>query len=242
MDIDERVATGSLKIEMATTESAVRLALGPESAPTFDETGTETRKVAENTEPGKNVGAPVAAMGPGTLVYELEGSDAKYFNIDSSTAQITVGGDVVSTTDVTEPGTNPELDYEDPMKRRFSVTVKAELMGGAANQNAQVDVNIIVTNVDEPPEITDEDVDKSPMTAITYPEIDEDDAPNTAAIATYVGTDPEGDTISWDLRGADASFFTINGGVLQFVNPPDFEDPKDRSGENTATPGCHGYA
>ena len=73
-----------------------------------------------------------------------------------------------------------------------------------------------------------------------YPEINEDDAPNTDAVATYVGTDPEGDTISWDLRGADASFFTINGGVLQFVNSPDFEDPKDRSGDNTATPDAEG--
>ena len=54
------------------------------------------------------------------------------------------------------------------------------------------------------------------------------------------GTDPEGASISWDLRGADASFFTINGGVLQFVNSPDFEDPKDRSGDNTATPDAAG--
>ena len=74
------------------------------------------------------------------------------------------------------------------------------------------------------------------MTAPVYPEIDEDGAPNTAAVATYVGTDPEGDTISWDLRGADASFFTIAGGVLRFVNSPDFEDPKDVVGTNTATP------
>ena len=67
---------------MATTENVVRLAPGPESAPTFDETGTVTREVAENTAPGGDVGAPVAAMGPGTLVYSLDGSDAKYFNID----------------------------------------------------------------------------------------------------------------------------------------------------------------
>ena len=80
------------------------------------------------------------------------------------------------------------------------------------------------------------------MTAPDYPEIDKDGAPNTVAVATYVGTDPEGDTISWDLRGADASFFTIDGGVLQFVNSPDFEDPKDRSGANTATPDAAGYA
>ena len=66
---------------MATTENAVRVAPGPESAPTFpDEAGTVTRYVAENTAPGGNVGAPVAAMAANTdedLVYMLEGSDAK---------------------------------------------------------------------------------------------------------------------------------------------------------------------
>ena len=204
-----------------------------------DETGAVTREVAENTAPGGNVGAPVTAKGPGTLVYSLEGTDAKHFNIDSGTAQITVGGDDPDTGD-TEPGTDPELDFDDPMKRqRFSVTVKVEVMGGDANQNAEVDVVIIVTDVDELPAITVTDADGEvvvPPVAVSYPEIDKGDAPNTAAVATYVGTDPEGDSISWDLRGADAALFTIAGGVLQFVNPPDFEDLKDVVGTNTATP------
>ena len=242
--IDERItATDSLREVMATTENVVRLAPGPSSVPTFDETGTVTREVAENTAPGGDVGAPVAAMGPGTLVYSLEGSDAKYFNIDAM-GQITVGGDVMTTADVTEPGTDPEFDFDDPMKKQsFSVTVKVEVMGGGASQNAEVDVVIIVTDVDEPLVITDADVDAAPMRAVMYPEIDKDGAPNTEAVATYVGTDPEGETISWDLRGADAALFTIDDdGVLKFVNSPDFEDPKDRSGDNTATLGAQGIA
>ena len=245
---DPPVATDSLRVEMATTDHAVRVAPGPESAPTFDETGTVTRYVAENTGPGGNVGAPVAAMAANTdevLAYTLEGSDAKYFNISSemdSMGQITVGGDDPDTLD-TEAGTDPELDYEDSTKKqKFSVTVKIEVTDGDENQKAEVNVNIIVTDVNESLDITDEDVDAAPMTAVDYPEIDEDDAPNTAAVATYVGTDPEGDTISWDLRGADAALFTIAGGVLQFVSSPDFEDPKGRAGAFTATPGADGIA
>ena len=234
---DERIDGDSLKTEIATTENVVRLAPGPKSVPTFDETGTVTRKVAENTAPGGNVGAPVAAMGPGTLVYSLEGSDAQYFNIDSDTAQITVGGDDLGTDGVTELGTDPKLNYDAPDNHRmFSVTVKVEVTGGDATQKAEVDVNIEVTPVDESLKITDEDVDKLPMTEIMYPEIDEDGAPNTAAIATYVGTDAEGDMISWDLRGADAALFTIAGGVLKFMEAPDYEDAKDVAGANTATP------
>ena len=228
---DERIDANSLRDEEATTDNAVRVAPGPESEPTFSETGAVTRKVAENTPPGGNVGAPVEAMAANTdetLAYTLEGSDAQYFNIDG-VGQITVGG-------APYEGTDPGLDYDDPEKRQsFSVTVKVEVTGGEANQKAEVDVDIIVTDVNELPVVTDEDVDESPMTAIMYPEID-DGAPNTAVVATYVGTDPEGSSISWDLRGADAALFTIAGGVLQFVNSPDFENPKDVAGEDTATP------
>ena len=236
---DERISTTgtppSLRIEMATTDNAVRVAPGPESEPTFigvDSGGTVTRNVAEDTMAGGNVGAPVAAMAATTdetLTYTLEGSDEKYFNVDDM-GQITVGGDDTSTQDVIEPGADPEFDYDDPDKRNmFRVTVKVAVTGGATNQNARVNVDIIVTDVNDLPVVTGEP-------AVGYAEIDADDAPNTADVATYAGTDPEGDTISWDLRGADAALFTIGGGVLKFKAAPDYENPRDVMGTNTATP------
>ena len=225
---DERIETPSLRTVRAITEFAVRVADDPGSVPTFAEAedGPVTRSVAEDAAGGDDVGEPVKASGG--VTYTLGGPDAEHFDIISDSGQIKVGADT-------------SFDYDDPeISNTYRVTVKVEVTGGDANQKAEVDVVIMVTDVNELPVITDEDVDAAPMTAIMYPEIDEDGAPNTAAVATYVGTDPEGATISWDLRGADASFFTINGGVLQFVNSPDFEDPKDRSGDNTATPNAGG--
>ena len=225
---DERIETPSLRTVTETTEFAVRVADGPASVPTFAEAedGPVTRSVAEDAAGGDDVGEPVKASGG--VTYTLGGPDAEHFDIISDSGQIQVDADT-------------SFDYDDPeISNTYRVTVKVEVTGGDANQKAEVDVVIMVTDVNELPVITVEDVDAASMTAIMYPEIDEDDPPNTAAVATYVGTDPEGATISWDLRGADASFFTINGGVLQFVNSPDFEDPKDRSGDNTATADAEG--
>ena len=220
----------SLRTVMATTENAVNVESGLESAPTFSEAmnGRVTRYVAENAMPDDNVGDPVEASGE-NLAYTLDGPDKDDFTIEAATGQITVGADT-------------SFNYEDPdISNTYQVTVKVEVTNGDANQKAEIVVDIMVTDVDELPMITDAD-DKVvvPPVAVSYPEIDEAGAPNTAAVATYVGTDPEEDSISWDLRGADASFFTINGGVLQFVDSPDFEDPKDRLGTNTATPGARG--
>ena len=256
--VDERVSTTepdvnnpSLMTVMVTTENAVRLAPGPASAPMFPEagdSGTITRRVAENTGPGGNVGDKVEATAPGPVTYSAAGSDSQYFNIDSASGQITVGGDIESTDTVTEEGTDPKLDYDDPAKRKtFSVTVKAT---ATDKQTAQVVVNIVVTNVNEPPEVKDtEDTDENllPRTnedtgaelaeVKSYAEVNKDGAPNTNAVATYSARDPEGLDVNWDLRGADASFFDIitTPGVLRFTSPPDYENPRDRAGENTAT-------
>ena len=39
---------------------------------------------------------------------------------------------------------------------------------------------------------------------------------DTEPVATFSATDPDGDAIVWSLSGADAKFFTIDGGVLAF--------------------------
>ncbi len=46
------------------------------------------------------------------------------------------------------------------------------------------------------------------------------------AVATFTATDPEGKDITWTRTGDDAGNFKIDGGVLTFSSPPDFETPK----------------
>ena len=216
-------ASDTLKTGSATTEFAVRLAPGPDSAPMFadaDSNGAVTRRVAENTPAGDNVGAPVKASGPGTPTHSLGGADAKYFEIDGSTGQITVGHDP----------NDPMLDYE-AAKNTYSVTVEAE---GADNQSTTVTVNILVTNINERPEVKDGENTVAEGAVLTEMHAENDGG----VVATYAATDPEGQTIRWDVRGADASLFTINSrGELSFASPPNFENHRDRAAENTATAG-----
>ena len=225
---DERVAAGSLKEVMATTEVAVRVAPDQETAPTFAEAmnGRVTRYVAEDAMSGDNVGDRVTAEGT-SLAYTLEGSDAQYFEIDGTTGQITVGA-------------SASFDFDDPAKpNAYQVTVKVVVAGRSANNEAEVQVDIMVTDIDERPVIKDADgevVMTPPAVDVSYDEI-KDGAPNTAAVATYTGSDPEGSAISWDLRGADAALFTIDGGVLKFMSAPDFENPKDVDGNDDAVDG-----
>ena len=55
---------------------------------------------------------------------------------------------------------------------------------------------------------------------IEYPESSE------VPVAAYVAVDPDdGDEISWTLSGDDADDFSIDGGVLEFMSPPDYENP-----------------
>ena len=48
----------------------------------------------------------------------------------------------------------------------------------------------------------------------------------TGPAGTFVAYDQDGDAIEWSLSGPDADRFTIDGGVLSFREPPDYEDPQ----------------
>ena len=49
---------------------------------------------------------------------------------------------------------------------------------------------------------------------------------STATVAAFVAYDQDGDAITWSLSGPDDDLFTIDGGLLAFKEPPNYEDPQ----------------
>ena len=82
-------------------------------------------------------------------------------------------------------------------------------------------ITVRVTDVDEPPVLTG-----SPTSVVPY------DENNTAQVARYTATDPEGRTVIWTVTGTDADDFTISNGVLNFSPAPNYEARADADGDN----------
>ena len=178
----------------------------------------QTRKVAENTRAGTNLGARVAASDPGdVLTYSLDsGTDAEAFDITRATGQLM---------------TKAALDHE--TKGMYTVTVRATDPFGAP---ATSQVTITVTDVNESPMVEG-------AASIDHAEnetVFDVDASNSAAdAAEYTGSDADAaDTdadLRWSLSGADASKFNIPDSgttrTLSFKEAPDYESPGD-SGRN----------
>ena len=163
-----------------------------------------TREVAENTAADGNVGSPVTATDPApnsdALDYTLEGADGDSFTINAD-GQIQVGA-----------GT--KLDFE--TKTTYVVTVKAE---DSYSDYDTIMVTIMVTAVDEAPEIMGE-------ATAEYPEN------GTGSVATYTAVDPEMTAVKWSLSGADAGDFMIDNGELRFAKSPNYEKPTDGDHNN----------
>ena len=101
--------------------------------PTFNETDPTSRAVDENTASNQSVGAAVSASDAedDTLTYDLEGTDAGSFGIDTGSGQLR---------------TSAALDHES--KSTYAVTVT---VGDGNGGTATIDVTVNVTDVDEQP-------------------------------------------------------------------------------------------
>ena len=133
---------------------------------------------------------------------------------DGDAMLYTLSGDDAASFKVDNNGqirTKVKLDFE--TKDEYMVALTATDPSGA---NDSILVTIMVTDGPDNAVITG-------STAIDY------DENGTGPVATFSATDQDGDAIEWSLGGDDMGDFTIEGGVLAFKSPPNYEDPKSAS-------------
>ena len=180
-------------------------------SPEFDDGDTAGRSIAENTAANTNIGSPLKATDPerDTLTYSLDRASASLFSIGRSTGQLK---------------TKAALDKETTPSYTVTVSVRDSRDASGTADTATDDtitVTITVTGVNDPPDIPGGSTD-----ALNYAEN------GTGPVRTYTATDPENNSISWALSGADRADFSITGGALTFRQSPDYEAPADANGDN----------
>ena len=139
-----------------------------------------------------------------SVTWSLEGTDAARFSISSSGALT-----FKSAPDFEKPNDGDKDNV-------YDVTI--QVSGGSETPTLHVEISI--TNVNELGSITGD-------ASIDFAE-------NSIGIAeTYSITDPEGDSITWSLAGADAASFSLSAdGKLTFKSAPDHEKPNDADKKN----------
>ena len=158
-----------------------------EEDPAFPPTERGRRDVDENTGPGVDIGAPVAAIDgdDDPLTYTLGGIDAALFAFDETTGQLQ---------------TKEPLDRE--TGGRYSVTVSVSDGNPDAATDDEIAVYIAINDVNEAPEFDD-----GPSATRTIPE----NTPARQHIGDPVAaTDPDsGARLTYTLGGDDAASFDI---------------------------------
>ena len=179
--------------------------------PTITTTGRPSLTFREN---GTGTVYTYRATDPqrGAIAWSVTGTDADDFSIGS-------GGEL---TFASPP------DFENPTDVNGDNVY--ELTVGATDEQGltdRFDVTVAVTNHAEGVEPTI----STRRPPSTYREN------GTSAVYTFRASDPQRQTITWTLDGADRGDFTFTPdssgrGVLAFSTPPDFEIPADSDGQN----------
>ena len=188
------------------SESTTIMVEENKEADTSDDAATATDEAPDN------IGGPVNANDPDpnedTLIYTLSGDDAGAFRVrDNGQIEVAAG---------------TKLDYE--TKTTYRVTLTAEDSFGASDT---IMVTIMVTDMDEAPEIMLGGLAISGMSSVYYAEN------GMGAVETYMATGPDADMAAWSLSGEDMSAFSFsNDGMLTFRSSPDYENPADMGMDN----------
>ena len=210
------VDDGSLIDEITVTINVTDVDETPTNrAPVFTDGPSATRSVVENTSAGVNIGSPVVATDADndSLTYTLGGADAAAFEGERTTGQLK---------------TEAALDYE--TKATYTVTV----MVNDGNFTVSIPVTINISNVNDVAPVF---IDGSSTTRSV--------AENTAAgvdIGVAVAAiDPDSDSLTYTLGGADAAAFEIDSasGQLRTKAALDYETKASYTVTITVSDGKH---
>ena len=198
----------------------------PNSLPEFDDDAITSLSIAENSPADTAVGAPITASDSDSqdvLTYSLSGTDSALFSVGASSGQISIG-----------VGTS--LDFESPSdsggNNVYNLTVQVtDGKNAAGNADTSIDdtidVTITVTDVNELPRFGSSDVER---------EVDENTPGGTNIGDPIVATDPESNTLTYSLSGADSALFSVGVSTGQISVDTgtvlDFESPSDSGGDN----------
>ena len=196
----------------------------PNSKPTFPSTEDGARSVAENTRANVDIDDPVEAtdVDADTLIYNLSGTDADDFSINTSTGQLR---------------TQAALDYE--TKDTYQVTVSVHDGTPDDTVDATIDVTITVTDVNEAPAFDGSTTTRS---------VAENTLRGQPIGDRVEATDPDTRTtayadLTYGLSGIDAAVFLLDSatGQVQTREPLDYETKRSyqvtvhvRDGKNAA--------
>ena len=162
-------------------------------APMFTEGGSTTRKVAEKTLEGVEIGTAIVATDADkdTLTYTLGGTDANIFEVDNTTGQLK---------------TKKTLDFES----QFTYKVTLAVSDGKLSDT--IDVIITVIDIDETVPNRAPIFTEGESTTRTVVE-------NTVAGVNIgipvAATDADGNTLTYTLGGTDAASFAIEAATGQ---------------------------
>jgi len=190
---------------LALDEATVTVTINGVNQPPVITSGASASVAENETDTGYTATATDDAGG--VLSFSITGgADAALFSIDANTGEL-----IFKTTP----------DFENPVDadgdNAYEVEISATDDGGLSDSQS---VTVSVTGVDEP-------VNFMPPATIDAPE-------NLVfTILKFNAADPEGETITYSLSGADAALFDLdsNTGTLTFKDRQNFEDPDDANSD-----------
>ena len=156
----------------------------------------------------ENGAEPVAEY----IVTDPEGATVRWSLVGADAGDFTISGGVLRFKNTP--------DYENPADSNRNNSYRVTVQSTAGGHTVERSLLLIhVTPVDEAPTLTG-------PPEVSYDEND------TAEVARYTATDPEGKTIIWSVTGTDADDFDISNGVLTFKSPPNYEAATDANRDN----------